>query len=184
LVDGVTRCLERSNEPAFVEAFARVSLLEWARQHGGQSPSPSSPEYLRFVVEQWDEIKSVVKSSRMSATWARGLHAAMGQFPSIIDEFNRDGLRGNAEGLAVGFCRVARGRITADEIVEAYRFRAELAATGADDRKWFYATLNDNDNQRMIQRLLDIINAEVVEPAIRAEREAEDKRVAAEINAK
>jgi hypothetical protein len=31
---------------------------------------------------------------------------------------------------------------------------------------------------------LDIINAEVVEPAIRAEREAEDKRVAAEINAK
>lgn len=186
LVEGVTRWLESCGPAALVEAFARIAPLEWAREHQGQSPGPSSPEYLRFVVERCYEIgMRIVGTACMDAGWARGLHAAIGQIPSIIDEFNRNGLRGSdAAGVAAQFYRHTEGRITADEIVAACQFRDELAATEADDRMRFYATLNDNDNQRLNQRLLDIINAEVVEPAIRAKREAEDKRVAAEINAK
>jgi len=190
LVDGLRRRLEDDRDEVFVEAFARVSLLERARQHGGQSPSPSSPEYLRFVVEEYNDITNEIEIAQRDAEWGRGLHAAIGQFPSIIDDINRDGVgrrgrfRGNVEGRVSRFCGVARYRITADEIVAAYQFRAELAASGAKGSFDEPAGLDDDDNQRLNQRLLDIINAEVVEPAIRAEREAEDKRVAAEINAK
>jgi hypothetical protein len=182
LVEGVTRWLESCGPAALVEAFARIAPLEWAREHQGQSPSPSSPEYLRFVVERCYEIgMGIVGTACRDAGWARGLHAAMGQFPSIIDEFNRNGLHGsNAAGVAAEFYQHTEGRITADEIVAAAELQAEFAIVGAMP----LGKLGTDNHQRLIQRLLDIINAEVVEPAIRAEREAEDKRVAAEINAK
>jgi hypothetical protein len=182
LVEGVTRWLESCGPAALVEAFARIAPREWAREHQGQSPSPSSPEYLRFVVERCYEIgMGIVGTACRDAGWARGLHAAMGQFPSIIDEFNRNGLHGsNAAGVAAEFYQHTEGRITADEIVAAAELQAEFAIVGAMP----LGKLGTDNHQRLIQRLLDIINAEVVEPAIRAEREAEDKRVAAEINAK